>query len=382
VTPRVLVSADDFYAVLAGVRGLRAGGYEPWLAVPGRGTYAARSRAVAGVVTTASPQDAPGEFARDLAAAAARIGADVVLPGTEDALEALSGRNDLFGSRVLGVPPAEIVARATSKTDLERRAAEAGLSVPSARVLRREDVASAELDFPVILKPLRSNVERADGSLAIGWVHRVDTAGELAAGLARVPGDELIVQQFVEGPLTAIAGVAWEGNVVCTSHQVARRIHPPLVGVSSFAETIEQDAQLDAAVARLVGGIGWSGIFQLQLIDGHAIDFNPRMYGSMALAIAAGLNLPAIWVDLLLGREPRVGTYRPGTRYRVEDKDLRAVVAELRQGRMLAAAQAALPRRRTTHAVFALHDPAPLLTTFAKAWASIRGKAGSGGTRA
>src|SRR5581483_7460926 len=47
---RVLLPDDDFTAVLAAVRALRKGGYEPWLAMSVPSAFAARSRATAGTV--------------------------------------------------------------------------------------------------------------------------------------------------------------------------------------------------------------------------------------------------------------------------------------------------------------------------------------------
>ena len=63
------------------------------------------------------------------------------------------------------------------------------------------------------------------------------------------------------------------------------------------------------------------------------IDLNPRPYGSLALAIGSGLKLPAVWADLLLGREPRLGAYRVGVRCRAEIREGRALVLVRRRGR-------------------------------------------------
>ena len=64
--------------------------------------------------------------------------------------------------------------------------------------------------------------------------------------------------------------------------------------------------KLRSRVSALLTDLGWEGLFELELIereDGgwHAIDMNPRPYGSMALAIGAGCNLPALWCRHLLG---------------------------------------------------------------------------------
>src|SRR5579884_1961411 len=91
-SPRVLVDADAFYGVLAGVRGLARGGYRPWVLTPAGRTYATLTRAAEGRVRVPSPQAQPGAFAAAVLAAAERLGAESVLPGTEGGLLALAGR--------------------------------------------------------------------------------------------------------------------------------------------------------------------------------------------------------------------------------------------------------------------------------------------------
>src|SRR5215203_5458355 len=111
----VLLANDSFYSVLAVVRALRAAGYAPWLAVSEPGTFAARSRAKAGTVRVADPALDSERFVRDLAAAAARIGAAAVLPTAEHHLPILAGREAHFAGIPLGVPSSEVVERATDK---------------------------------------------------------------------------------------------------------------------------------------------------------------------------------------------------------------------------------------------------------------------------
>ena len=123
-------------------------------------------------------------------------------------------------------------------------------------------------------------------------------------------------------------------------------------------------------MARLVRAIGWSGIFGVQFIlageHAYLIDFNPRVYGSIGLATASGLNLPAIWADLLLGREVSPPPYRPGVRYRVEEDDIRALWWRFRRGERSEALRGLVPKRHTVHGVGSLRDPAPLLVSARK----------------
>jgi predicted ATP-grasp superfamily ATP-dependent carboligase len=200
---------------------------------------------------------------------------------------------------------------------------------------------------------------------------RIETAAQLRESLADAPPGPWVVQPYLTANLCAIGGVAWQGSLVCAVHQIAHRIWPPDAGYSSYAETVPADEQLEQATQKLLEELQWSGVFQLQFMrtrsDSYFIDFNPRIYGSIALAIAAGRNLPAIWADLVLGKEPKITGYRSGVRYRVEHNDARAILRLFRQGAAGVGAKALLPRRNTVHGVVSLRDPGPLRALLAKA---------------
>jgi biotin carboxylase len=374
---RVLVDADDFHAALAGIRGLRRAGFRPWVLTPARGTYAGFSRAAEGRIQVPDPREDAEAFVTAAARAAERVRAPLVLPGTEASLAALAGRDGEFPpSTRIGAPPPDVVARATDKDVLATLATEAGLATPPTLVLGREEVAEAEFAYPVVVKPVRTKTRGSSGSLHHGRVQLVSKPADLGLAAARLPGDRLVVQPYFAGTLAAVGGVAWHGDLVCAVHQRAVRISPPLAGGSSLAETVARDEELEAGVGRLLALLGWSGIFQVQLIHSggeyYVIDLNPRMYGTLALALAAGANLPAIWASLVLGREPQIADYRVGVRYRAEEKELRTLVRAVLQRDLAVAFDCLRPRRHTTHAVFALRDPFPLAATFRRLVSAVR----------
>lgn len=355
---RVLLTGDEGTGTLAAVRGLRAAGYEPWLAVSRDRTYAARSRAAAGVLRVPDAKDDPVQHAVTVANEAARLAVAAVLPGTEGSLRALTGRESLFRDIPVGTNPEDALERATDKATLARFAATAGLESPATHELEGE--LPDGLEFPVIAKPVASVMQEGDVYLSLD-VHRVETAEELKRIVGS--GGRWLVQPYITGTLGAIGGVAWEGRLVCASHQVSPRIWPVQRGISSYAVTVPRNAALEEGVAKLMELVGWSGVFGVQFIHSKGrsfvIDLNPRIYGSTALAIKAGHNLPAIWADLLLGGDPQPGPYRVGVRYRVEEDDIRAIV-KLRDWRGL------IPRGDTVYGVFDPRDPMPSLESLRK----------------
>ncbi len=370
----VLVSGGEHVGTLAAVRALRDAGYEPWVAVSTRGAYAARSRAAAGAIEVPDPAEDDEGFAAALAGAARRIEASVVLPGTEAGLLALSERTGEFpADTALGVCPSGVVLRATDKALLARLSSAAGLAAPPTIALDAREAPERELPFPfpAVVKPPRSELRTPEGAIRHAGARRVDSPEELRSALAALPAGRGLVQPYLAGCLASLAGVFWDGRILGAVQSVADRIWPEHCGTMSYATTVPLDVRLTASVGDLLGALGWKGLFQVDFIDRGGscvlIDLNPRIYTSLAIATAAGLNLPAIWVDLLRGRRPvGVGAYRLGVRYRHDEDDARALLALWRRGSRRTALRGSLPRRRTVHAVFSIRDPLPLLTTVAK----------------
>jgi predicted ATP-grasp superfamily ATP-dependent carboligase len=367
----VLVTGGDHVGALAAVRALRRAGYGPWVAASGPQAYAARSRAAAGVIFAPDAGRDPDGFIERLRVAAADVGVRAVLCGTERDLVAVAGSRDRLGGLATGTPDPAVVRRITSKATVNELARQVGISIPETIEVGRATLPDTSgLSPPLAVKPMRSELASSAGGLVHRNVERVETRDQLRRLPSALPGERLLVQPWLHGPLGAICGVAWQGEVVAAMHQRARRIWPPDVGVSAYAHTVERDPELEDRVASLIGLLGWSGIFQAQFIHAdtgpHLIDLNPRIYGSLALATAAGVNLPAIWVALLTGSPVPARTYRVGVRYRSEELDSRALLHLVMTGRSAEAWRGLIPRRHTVHAVGALADPFPLLTSLGK----------------
>jgi hypothetical protein len=214
-----------------------------------------------------------------------------------------------------------------------------------------------------VLKPVASAVRSGDGTVALPHAVEVAGAADVRKEIERHAATSWLVQPFIAGRLVAVAGVAWHGRVVVSVHQEAERIFPPHCGVSAFARTVDADSWLDGRLAALNERLESHGIWEAQFIatgSGHyLIDFNPRIYGSLALAVAAGANLPAVWVDLLLGREPRRTQPQVGVHFRAEPRELGLLAAAVAERDVRAALDVLRPRRRTAHAVLSLRDPGP-----------------------
>jgi predicted ATP-grasp superfamily ATP-dependent carboligase len=332
-------------SAIAAVRALDQAGFRTVVTVTGSGSPAAASRSCGDVLRI--PADGAGALRRAVEEFVAAQPKAVVMAASDAVLIAL------------GLPGRDLV----DKSALPERAAAAGLSVPTTRefpdgALLAE--AADSLEYPVVVK---ATVKTSGGENT----RRVNSARDLRAAYAahRSP---LVVQPVAVGTMRAVCGVLHDGRLLAVVHQTYLRIWPPDCGTASAAITTTPDHDLEDRLPTLLAG--HTGVFQVQLIGDEVIDVNPRVYGSLPLAVAAGANLPAIASRAALGCPPSgIVRGRPDVRYRWLEGDVRRLVHDVRAGGLPLrdAGRALLPRRGTAHSIESLRDPAPGLLRLAGA---------------
>lgn len=363
-SPRVLLTDAEERSVLACARGLADDGFRVSVAASHRPAPAHWSRACSERLMLPDCRADLGGFVRGLHAAL-QTGFDALVPGSEQSLTAVSGMRASIESQTrVGLAPHDAVLTAINKEALAALAAAAGLPVPETIECTTEDdvlEAVAELGYPVVLKPVRT----AAGATAVPRKALVARNAEILAGLLPVFGLPVLVQRFCGAPVVSVAGVCADGRLLGIAASRYRRTWFPDGGSASHAESFRADRGLIDRVEALVAAAQVQGIFELELLElgagrHAAIDLNPRLYGSLALALAAGANLPAVWVRWLLGEAPTWCEARPGVRYRWEDAELRHLLWHVRRRRLRSALAVVRPRSGTAHAYFRLTDPGPL----------------------
>ncbi len=362
----LVVDAGERSAVAA-CESLSRAGYRVGAASSQRPAPAGWSRYAERRFALPNPRVAAGAFASRIASIAAERRYRAVLPCSEGALWAISGNRACFeGSGVeLGLPDEATVERCTDKIELTSLAKSAGFSAPETVVCANQKEVHAAVErigLPAILKPRRTVFRDGDAVR-----HLASAPIDDAAGLDRrgeEAGMPCLLQRRERGRIVSIGGVFAGGRLLALACSRYLRTWPATAGPVSFSVSIDPSGRLLESVVALLGSLGWEGIFELEAMerapgDFAVLDFNPRIYGSLALAVRAGAPLPAIWCDRLLnGRDASVRA-RPGVYYRWEDGDLRNAIALLRGRHPLRAAAVLRPRRGVAHAYFRWYDPVP-----------------------
>jgi predicted ATP-grasp superfamily ATP-dependent carboligase len=365
---RVLATDAQERAVLATIRSLASQGIDVTAVgssrtAPGLWSRAPRRRRLA-----RDPQLSVEGFIADLEQIVRQEAHDVILAGTDMSVAAISRHRDRLAPYVaLGLPSAEVVDRVLNKSQMADAARAVGLDPPEACVCN--DVWAAlqtaeSFGYPVLVKPVHV-VDEPGGD----GIHR--TRAELIGDSRSLQALSLqlgtcIVQRRVAGHVLSVGGVASGDGLLAVVVSRYDRTWPTDAGSACFSRTITPPPELVERVAALVADLGWEGIFELELVEGAdgrlaAIDFNPRAFGSLALAVGAGVQLPAIWCDWLLGMPQSPSRPRTGVGYRWEDADVRHMVWQVRHHHVRDALAIAKPRRNVFNAYFRAGDPLPSL---------------------
>lgn len=336
----LVTDAGDAQArsALAAVRALAEGGYLPAVATSGPYSLAAASRFCRRVVKVPGVDDP--RFSAAVRAEVASGPYLAVLPSSDAALLALGARVD------------HLVDKAT----MAERAIRAGVPTPPTLFLGSAEEAFGRADtieFPVVVKPAaRRNAAPAPSYLATG------PADLLPAFAWNCP---VLLQPYLQEEVHAVCGVTWKGRLVASVHQRYLRTWPTDCGTSSAAVTIAPDSDVEDRLLEILHG--YDGIFQAQFGGPYLLDINPRVYGSLPLAVAAGANLVSVYCRLLAGETVPPARARPGVFYRWVEGDMRSLWTALQRGKLTvgSAFGELRPHRRAAHSTESVRDPRPML---------------------
>src|SRR5262245_31581168 len=249
-----------------------------------------------------------GAFVARLAALCAERGYDLVIPVNDGAVE-LGRRARARGAVPLALPPDSVARFAHDKRLLLEEAARARLGIPRYEVLSSPFDVERQTSFalPAFFKPAHTAVVRDDRLLKFG-ARRVETRERLVnLGREVLPSVPAMLQEVCPGFGVGYTFLAHEGVPLVEAFH--RRLHEPPGGEggSTYRVTIAPFRDdVRAACRRLVAAIRWSGVGMLELrydpaTDAYAVmELNGRLWGSLALHVAAGCDYPRYMLDYYL----------------------------------------------------------------------------------
>jgi len=324
---RILVTDGTQRSALAVVRSLGLAGHTVFVCAPRVPSLAGASRYSFAESAVANALDAPEQFVSDVSHLIERWRIEILIPITEASLLALLPERESLGVRIPW-PDADTFRAISDKKALLATAASLEIAVPRQVVLSSHAEAraldAALLDYPLVIKPSRSVGEHEGQRVSLG-VRHVANADALRAELSELgeASYPLLLQQRIVGPGIGIFLLMWNGKVLATFAHTRLREKPPSGGVSVYSESVPADAELVERSRTLLERMHWCGVamveFKRDASTGtpYLMEVNGRFWGSLQLAIDAGVDFPALLVAAASGEAMGASTeYRVGSRMR------------------------------------------------------------------
>jgi predicted ATP-grasp superfamily ATP-dependent carboligase len=301
---RVLVTDAGAAAAVAVVRSLGRRGVTcvaGWHAASF--PLAATSRFCAGVERLPDPMSQPDRYAAELVERVRRGDFDAVIPVSDAALAAAGPVRERIAEHAFYCAAPEVAMRAAEdKWGILQAANGIGLTTPPARLVEDREAARAalvELPPPWVIRARRSLVR--DGSRFRQPAALVAFQTELAASALaeRIDrGEPVVVSSYREGTgrgvyvfMADATPAAWFG------HLRLRETDPRGSPACAAVPLIPSEAEV-ARCAALLSRLGVTGAAMVEFRRGRTddsdalVEINPRLWGSISLAVHAGMDFP------------------------------------------------------------------------------------------
>lgn len=292
----------------------------------------------------ADPLRDPVTFVEDMMAATREHAVDAVIPASEVSTLLLArAAHEHPGAFKLCTPAFESLDRAADKAATLSLAQRLDISIPWTVVIPAKNSVVPELDFgfPVVIKPARSRTW-ADGRWHINSVSYANSEAELRNAMqALTPAQfPLLLQERIHGAGVGVFACYDHGRLLSLFSHRRIREKPPSGGVSVLREAIPVDPVAGMHARTLLESLDWHGVAMVEFKqddrDGQLklMEINGRLWGSLQLAIDAGVDFPVMMADLLAGKSPApVPSYKIGVRTRWLWGDIDSLLALFLQPR-------------------------------------------------
>jgi predicted ATP-grasp superfamily ATP-dependent carboligase len=316
VPTTVFVTDGDQRSALAITRALGHRGLSVIVGSDRPVSIASSSRFCSRRVMYPSPVADRAAFDRFLIDFVERERVDVLIPVTDVTMHAVCSNHDRLERHcAMAVPTLESFELVSDKWRVLQTAARCGIAVPRTHIISGLAGLNAHLDmieYPAVVKPGRSRIRTAHGWMAtsVHYASSADDLRRLYRDVSYVSGYPSLIQPRIVGPGVGVFVLCDHGRqVVCFAHRRLRE-KPPAGGPSVLCESIAISPALRTQAERLLAPLGWHGVAMLEFKQDSAsgdlflMEVNGRFWGSLQLAIDAGIDFPFLTCQLALGRQP------------------------------------------------------------------------------
>ena len=271
-----------------------------------------------------SPSSQPQAFCEWLRNLTASEEIDWVFPTTEITSQLILLNRDCLNSARLPFANLEQVMSLADKWRLIQLAQRLNISYPTSNYYASakafDESILADLQFPLVVKPTQSRRWLGDRwlSTAVHVAHSAQELIELLSSKEYLRNFPFMLQEFIPGHGAGVFALYNQGQpIVFFAHQRLRE-KPPRGGVSVLSCSVPPNPLLVNVASQLLDAVEWHGVAMIEFKiapDGtpYLMEVNTRFWGSLQLAIDAGVDFPSLLLQSCQGLPVQASkSYRVG----------------------------------------------------------------------
>lgn len=323
---KILITEGENRSSLAATRSLGKKGYQVFVCSNVRKSISSSSKYCKKSFCTPDPISEEHQYLKEIQAIVINEKIELILPMTEPTILILAqNSNQLPPSVTIAAPDLEKIKFIFNKVEVFHLAQKLDVAIPKTEFIKDNNDYFSRNNriekFPVVVKPAMSRIQTAKGFLTSGVTyannkHELDSIYSTKEFLI-FPS---MIQEKIVGPGTGLFTLFGHNKHLALFSHKRLREKPPSGGVSVVCESVPLDNEMVEASHKLLSEIGWSGVAMVEFkrddSDGKAklMEINGRFWGSLQLAISAGVDFPLHLINYLTMEDFRgvPNNYRAG----------------------------------------------------------------------
>ena len=301
---------------------------------------AGQSRYSSAYLQYPDPAQSPLAFLAWMSEQSQRVHYDLVMPTTEVSSQLLLQHQRQLPAVRLAFSDFKTVMTLADKVALVELAMSRGVPVPDTRVVHSAAAINpGQLDYPVVLKPALSRIFTGDCWLST-QVRVLYSEADWYQALKEAPylhDHPFMIQAFIPGHGAGVFCMFKQGQPVRYFAHERLREKPPEGGVSVLSRSVAVDERLQKYAEQLLCAVNWHGVAMVEFRvtpegEPYLMEVNTRFWGSLQLAVDAGVDFPALLACAELGYPlPEAESYRVNQRLRWLLGDLDSLYISLKR---------------------------------------------------
>lgn len=301
-TPTALVTDADRGSALAIMRSFNRKG---WRVIAGASdplSPGLQSRHVQERLLYPPPKEAAAQYVETMLNAVQEKGVDLVIPVTDETILPLAHERQRFEEICrLAMPETPILEATRNKHQTVKMARRLGVPVPAtfaAHTVEEAVECAQTLQWPVVLKPAFSRKYDAQAGkievFSVAYANDMEMLKkEMKAYEGRCP---VLVQEYYRGNGQGVELLACDGQPLAVFQHRRLCEIPVQGGASALRQSVALDAQLYDYTRCLTEALNWTGLLMVEFKVGEEgaklMEINGRVWGSLPLAVASGMDFP------------------------------------------------------------------------------------------